>query len=265
MTIDVLYISPHSDDVAFSASARLARDVRAGRRVAVLTLFDATGANVGSTARDEATRAFFDPRRRDEDQEFAACFGVELLRLDLPDFICRHPDADLRRVPDALSDAALSADAPWVAPIYARIEATLAAGVSELVGPLGVGHHVDHQLAFGATRAVARAHPELQVRFYEDIPYAFWRNQLALRLDETRVAPDDRVEGADVADTKVKAIHCYRTQWPQIYPTLELWREAFAGYAHAQHEALPFERTWRLGPPPATNSPLRHGRAERSS
>jgi LmbE family N-acetylglucosaminyl deacetylase len=247
MTIDVLYISPHADDVAFSASVRLARDVQAGRRVAVLTLFDATGVTASSTARNEATQSFFDPRRREEDQEFAACFGVELLRLDLPDFICRHPNADLRRVPDVLRDAALSAGAPLVAEIYAKIEATLASGVREVVGPLGVGHHVDHQLAFGATRAIAVAHPQLQVRFYEDIPYAFWRNQLPIRLDETHVLPDDRVDGASVADTKVKAIRCYRTQWPQVYPTLELWRDAFMHYARAQHEAVPFERTWRLG------------------
>ncbi|MCU1278060.1 MAG: hypothetical protein JWM53_1606, partial [bacterium] len=36
----ILYVSPHADDVAFSVAGQLAREVAAGERVVVCTLFE---------------------------------------------------------------------------------------------------------------------------------------------------------------------------------------------------------------------------------
>src|SRR5262245_47243408 len=60
---DVLYVSPHADDVAFSAAGQLARDVAAGARAVVFTVFEPP-----------------EPERRAEDERFAAAFSAVLER-----------------------------------------------------------------------------------------------------------------------------------------------------------------------------------------
>ena len=54
--MDVLYVSPHPDDVAFSAAGRVARDVAAGRRVGVLTLFAPEPGTASQALSDAAAR-----------------------------------------------------------------------------------------------------------------------------------------------------------------------------------------------------------------
>ncbi|MGZ3443941.1 MAG: hypothetical protein ACXVDD_30690, partial [Polyangia bacterium] len=68
----LLYVSPHADDVAFSVAGQLARDVAAGERVIVSTLFEPPEAE-----------------RRAEDEAFARAFGVTLERGAWPDAIVR--------------------------------------------------------------------------------------------------------------------------------------------------------------------------------
>src|SRR5437879_5709980 len=83
MADDVVYVSPHADDVAFSAAGQVARDVAAGARVTVLTLFEAP--------QDAGPASFSDAaRRRAEDDAFAAAFAVTLARGPWADAVVRR-------------------------------------------------------------------------------------------------------------------------------------------------------------------------------
>ncbi|HEX4462388.1 MAG TPA: PIG-L family deacetylase [Polyangia bacterium] len=161
----VLYLSPHADDVAFSAAGQVARDVAAGANVTLLTLFDAP---------DEA--AFSDATaRRAEDEAFARAFGVTLVRAPFADAIVRRPRY---RAPRRLFAPLPADEAPLVDAVRALLQSHVDAGCRTLVAPLGVGGHVDHQIAHAAARAVAGA----ERRFYEDAPYVLTPYQLPRRL-----------------------------------------------------------------------------------
>ncbi|MCA1664706.1 MAG: PIG-L family deacetylase, partial [Myxococcales bacterium] len=138
----LLYVSPHADDVAFSAAAQLARDVAAGARATLLTLFEPPEAE-----------------RRAEDEAFARAAGVELVRGQWPDAIVRRRRY---RSPAQLFAPMRGDEAALVEAVRATLQARVEAGARRVVAPLGVGGHVDHQVAHAACRALAGA----DVRYY---------------------------------------------------------------------------------------------------
>ncbi len=154
----VLYVSPHADDVGFSAAGQLAGDVAAGARPTLLTLFEPP-----------------EPGRRGEDAAFARVFGVALERGDWPDAIARRRRY---RSPAQLFAPLRADEASLVEAIRVALQARVDAGARRVVAPLGVGGHVDHQVAHAACRALTGA----DVRYYEDTPYVLTPFQLPRRL-----------------------------------------------------------------------------------
>jgi len=166
----VLYVSPHADDVAFSAAAQLARDVAAGARATLLTLFEPPEAE------------------RREDEAFARGAGVELARGDWPDAIVRRRRY---RSPAQLFAPMRADEAPLVEALRATLQARVDGGCRRVVAPLGVGGHVDHQVAHAACRALVGA----DVRYYEDTPYVLTPFQLPRRLARLGAAAVAAVDG----------------------------------------------------------------------
>ncbi|HXU68144.1 MAG TPA: PIG-L family deacetylase [Polyangia bacterium] len=158
---DVLYISPHADDVAFSAAGQLAREVAAGARATVMTLFEPPEAEAEV--------------RRGEDEAFARAFGVTLVRGEWSDAVVRRRRY---RSPAQLFTPMRADEAPLVEAIRAALQARVDAGARRVVAPLGVGGHVDHQVAHAACRALVGA----DVAYYEDTPYVLTPFQLPRRL-----------------------------------------------------------------------------------
>ena len=113
----VLYVSPHADDVAFSAAAQLARDVAAGARATLLTLFEPP-----------------EPERRAEDEAFARAAGVELVRGEWPDAVVRRRRY---RSPAQLFAPLRADEAPLVEAVRAALQARVDAGSRRVVAPLG--------------------------------------------------------------------------------------------------------------------------------
>ncbi|HEX8954249.1 MAG TPA: hypothetical protein VF945_20485 [Polyangia bacterium] len=155
---EALYVSPHADDVAFSVAAQLAREVAGGGRATLLTLFEPP-----------------EPERRAEDEAFARAFAVELLRGEWPDAIVRRRRY---RSPAQLFAPLRADEAPLVEAVRAALQARVDGGCRRVVAPLGVGGHVDHQIAHAACRALVGA----EVRYYEDTPYVLTPFQLPRRL-----------------------------------------------------------------------------------
>ena len=68
--------------------------------------------------------------------------------------------------------------------VRARLQALVDDGCRRVVAPLGVGHHVDHQVAHAAARRLRGA----EVLYYEDAPYVLTPYQLGRRLDRLGLA-----------------------------------------------------------------------------
>src|SRR5260370_30670167 len=129
-----LYVSPTADDVAFSVAGLLAREVAAGERVVVFTMFDPP-----------------EPERCAEDAAFARAFGVGLERGGWPDAIVRRRRY---RSPARLFAPLRADEAPLVESVRAKLQVLVDGGLGRVVPPLGVGGHVDHQVAHAACRAL---------------------------------------------------------------------------------------------------------------
>jgi LmbE family N-acetylglucosaminyl deacetylase len=121
-------------------------------------------------------------------------------------------------------------DAPLVAQIAGQLTEIDAA---VWYAPLGVGNHVDHQLALVAARAA-----KLSPRLYEDFPYVarLPAEPVAARLGASvAMEVDVRAE----MDAKVAAIACYRSQLPTLFGDAA----GMAAIVRARH----FERYWNIG------------------
>ena len=115
------------------------------------------------------------PERRGEDAAFARAFGVTLERGDWPDAIVRRRRY---RSPAQLFSPLRADEAPLVEAVRAALQARVDAGCRRVVAPLGVGGHVDHQVAHAACAALVGA----DVSYYEDTPYVLTPYQLPRRL-----------------------------------------------------------------------------------
>jgi hypothetical protein len=113
--------------------------------------------------------------RRAEDEGFARTLGVGLVGGEWPDAVVRRRRY---RSPAQLFAPLRADEAPLVEAVRAALQARVDAGARRVVAPLGVGGHVDHQVAHAACRALAGA----EVVYYEDTPYVLTPYQLPRRL-----------------------------------------------------------------------------------
>lgn len=223
---DVVVLSPHQDDAAFSLGIMLSRLAAAGRRVRVLNCFTHSayapyGAD-GDMARVTAERA----------AEDRACYAAIHHSIEVVDLGLLDAPLRLDCAPGSVCAprGVETADREAVN----RIESALPAGGALLL-PLAFDAHIDHRLALLAgLRASACARG-----FYEDLPYAAWvgeagvmaavgriETQLGITLHPHMVAGD--------GDRKRAWIGAYRSQ----ATAAEL--DAIAGYTRAKQG----ERPW---------------------
>jgi LmbE family N-acetylglucosaminyl deacetylase len=255
-----LFLQPHYDDVALSCGATAAAWSAAGCAPHIVTVFasELVHAMVGElAARKHARWQLDDPdavhaQRREEDGRAAAVLGCTIRWLGLPDAIYRGD-----RYPD---DGALYGA---VHPDEFALATHLAEELlqlpewrpgTQLFVPLGIGDHVDHQLAFEAGRQLAAR--GVEVWAYEDLPYAIHtpaaREQRLARLAGA-VDEAERVSVAGTLERKLSAVGAYGSQLPVIFRFAADYRAALAGHARAVGAGgAPAERYWRVrGTPPA--------------
>jgi len=149
---DLVVVSPHFDDAAFSLGGTIAALSRAGRRVRVLTVFGG------------------DPESSAPSDEWAA----------RTDFATEGEEVQARRAEDERACAILGAEAVWLSfsertpaeeiagAVRARLE-----GAGAVVVPGFPCTHTDH---LEAARAVLSAPPSgARLGLYVEQPYAMWR------------------------------------------------------------------------------------------
>jgi LmbE family N-acetylglucosaminyl deacetylase len=178
-----LFLSPHLDDVAFSAGGTLAQLADVGWRTVLCTLLTESVRSPQGFALACQTDKGIPPEvdymalRRAEDQRAAAIFGVTTV-LHLP-----YPEAPHRGYE---SPAALFAGVRPDDPIRPVLAAEIRRVADELRPDLvfacqGLGRHTDHLQVIGA---LLDARLDAPVYWYRDTPYA---------IREPQARPDERL------------------------------------------------------------------------
>ena len=193
--LQVLAVSPHLDDAAFSAGATLATLIAHGHRVTLVTAFTASVAS----ASDGDTMAL----RRIEDMQAAARLGVQRL-VHLPFAEARERGYDavtgpLREDDDVAPDLRAALD------ILGSFDLVLA--------PLALGEHVDHRQLRRALGLPGRVgDPEPVARFARG-SLALWRDTPhVIHGDDPSTPGDDAVVvSGDALQRKLAACACYST------------------------------------------------------
>lgn len=245
MMYEAIYLSPHLDDAALSCGGQIYDRTAAGQRVLVVTI--AAGeppAALSDFARQLHARwalaADAVAARRAEDAAACAALGADHVHWELPDCIYRlHPETGepLYASNAAIFGAVHPAEAALVGRLAAQFAALPAHG--EVIAPLAIGQHVDHQLvrlaaeqSFGAT-----------LSYYDDYPYVRWERptQRAIPADgagwQARVVP---VSAAGLA-ARITAVSAYASQLSSFFRD----QADVAVQLTAQVQSVGGERLWR--------------------
>lgn len=201
---DIVYVSPHLDDVAFSCATKIRRQLAEGLRVLVITIF--TG-GVGQGGGPLNSFASMDARI-DEDKAAMALLGVDFLHAGFKEVIFRCGITTPGCVPARLALGVCSAwfcepraNRELVRCVREYLEGVLAeTACTWLVGPAGIGYHPDHLIVHRACRDIEPRTFGLRRWYYYDMPYctyallreprlAFLRRRLPKQVGVETVSP----------------------------------------------------------------------------
>lgn len=234
-----LVVSPHLDDAAFSCGGTMAQLADAGWRVVMATAFTRSIHPAHGFALACQLDKGLPPEldymalRRAEDLVAASILGAEPRFLDLPE----APHRGYASAPE-LFGAIRPDDQVWqpLAALLADLVAELQPGL--VLGPQGLGNHVDHQQTIRALLHAAAASP---LAFYRDTPYAI-RNPAALR-NVTLPAWQENCLGIGAGlDRKVAAACAYASQVGFQFGGPEAAATALRRFAAEEGGAVPAER-----------------------
>lgn len=175
MNYDYIYFSPHLDDAALSCGGQIFQRTQAGRSVLIVNI--AAGDPPAGDDQSEFARLQHAQwqllgdavaARRREDAAACRFLGADVVYWPFPDCIYRHDPATGR--PLYLSDAEIFGPVdPAEGVLVGRLAQEMASlpPARQVIAPLGVGNHVDHQL----TRVAAEQTFGPALAYYEDYPY----------------------------------------------------------------------------------------------
>lgn len=214
-----VFLSPHLDDAVLSCGGCIHHLAQQGQPVLILTLMagDPPDPLPDTPIVNDLHRrwqAGYNPSatRRQEDKAAAAVLGAAVQHLDLGD--CVYRAANGRALYP--SEESLFGDVQPGDPAIAALRNLTLPAYETIYAPLGVGHHVDHQIV----RDWGRSLPG--VRFYTEYPYH--RDTIAIERTLTHFAPPPHpqriaLNDADVS-AKIRAIACYQSQISTFWPDL---------------------------------------------
>ncbi len=252
-----IYLQPHFDDAALSCGGTIALQAATGNKTLIITVFG------GLPPEDMRPSAFalqmqqkmglgLNPaevvrRRRVEDAAAADVLGADTLWLD-------YRDAPYRGTPPSYqseeslfgtvqaSDLHLDEE---LADVFLNIHER--APLAVIYAPLGIGHHVDHQLCCSAADRLAQR--KINVKFYEDFPYTAQAGALEARQKELGMAMEpELVEVSGLMGKREEAITQYASQMPMLFQGEERMREMLHAYSTSlrrTYAGIALERYWR--------------------
>jgi hypothetical protein len=179
-------------------------------------------------------------QRKMEDERYALFSEAAVIFLDLPDAVFRGYEGD-----EQLLGRVRNGD---VAPVALLAKEIARLEPQQVYFPLGIGSHVDHQLArkVGAALLAEPRKWEMpgpdwasRISFYEDFPYAWWSEfnaQGGLPAEYSAELPADIaltpeiVDTSAVIETKIKGISLYESQTPHLFGSVEKMADAVRGH-----------------------------------
>jgi LmbE family N-acetylglucosaminyl deacetylase len=183
---DYVFISPHFDDVAASCSGRISKQIHQGKSVLVVTVFTKDASRVIMTVPKALKSTVNYQRRRKEDSLAMQRMGVDYLWLEHPEMLFRNQKPWSRYWPNYR-------DTPSNKTLCHKLRHELheicrRTDCKNLVLPLGVGQHVDHQIIFQASNTLGQGHNQpFRSVFYEETPYALFPFLLIYRLKKAGI------------------------------------------------------------------------------
>ena len=250
-----MIISPHFDDGVFSCGGTASQLTAAGHSVLVITMMG--GLFQGElpetpilTDLHRRWQAGADPlrQRQIEDEHASQTLGVDFMHVPLPDCVYRLA-GDLALYP---SEESLFADvhpADYAPRLLKGIQIPELETATMVYLPLGVGHHVDHQIARDWGLTQMRDAPDKSVlRFYAEFPYsnADRSTETALSAMKVPLAPADIVLSESEMRAKVRAIACYDSQISTFWEGLQsMEADVRRAFTDSQSGAY-VERFWKI-------------------
>ena len=252
-----VYLSPHLDDAVLSCGGTIHHQAAAGDVVQVITLFAGEPAeSLSSFARTQHDYWGNPPQpivlRRAEDLAALARLNAQACHLSYLDAVYRASSSGhwLYDGEEAIFGEVHPADPLLAADGSALLDHLVGlVPMSEqtvIYAPLGVGHHVDHQIAHILARELERQ--RYRLAYYEEVPYALKPGAIESAL-KTAVARSWQPEviplEADDLDAKIAASGYYHTQLPVLFGTPQDMPRRLQGLAESHRPATGLgERLW---------------------
>lgn len=223
-------ISPHFDDGIFSCGGAARQLTAAGHAVTIMTIMGGlySGELPDSpilkdlhqrwAAGDNPLR-----QRQLEDERASNALGVDFMHVPLPDCVYRVA-GDLALYPSEESLFGEVHPADYAPRLLQGIQIPNLERAAKVYLPLGVGHHVDHQIARDWGMTQVRDMPnKAAVRFFVEFPYskADQSTELALSSVDLALEPADVILNEADMRAKIAAIACYQSQISTFWPSIE--------------------------------------------
>jgi LmbE family N-acetylglucosaminyl deacetylase len=237
-----IYVSPHYDDAVLSCGGLIWEQTQKGLLVEIWTICagDAPPGRLSPLALDchrqwgiKSARELVAARRK-ENLEAANRVGAETVDFSIPDCIYRRsPAGDILYSQDVfvpLNPVERGLDGDVAAALVSEIQPG-----DNIVGPLGIGGHLDH----GMTRhAVERLKSHLW--YYADIPYLLNRPEMLAAATEGLLSTGHQISELGLRAWQ-KGIAAYATQIPMLFKTKAKMKTAMQLYWATQ----PGFRLWQ--------------------
>lgn len=194
--MDWIYLSPHFDDAALSCGGLIWEQAQSGESVSIWTVCAGEPPEGALSPFAERLHARWEsgPQapvyRRAEDLASCQRLGAAHRYFSIPDCIYRRGEDSgqfLYTSEESLNGTLHSAEAPLIERLHRQMEQDLPQG-AEMVCPLTLGNHVDHQLVRAAASRLKR-----RLWYYADFPYAArssaWLDELSNAGWEYQVFP----------------------------------------------------------------------------
>ena len=238
----IIYLSPHLDDAVLSCGAIIWEQVHSEKKnVEIWTVFAADPPQTElSTFADEIhvrwqTGSEGPALRRSEDEQACARLGSKAFHLSFPDCIYRSlPNGSGARI--TTNDDLFSFDPQKDQPLVQEVTQYLAGNLPkdcDLIVPLGVGNHIDHQIVCLAAEALHRS-----LFYYADFPYAGYLpdqvKEKTFGIMEPLYHPPDQIG----LRAWQEAVADYWSQISTFWPSLEEMKTALQDYSKSEQGSI---------------------------
>jgi LmbE family N-acetylglucosaminyl deacetylase len=252
-----IFLSPHLDDVVYSCGGTLGVQASNGLRPLVITVFAGQPAEdwqPGPFAQEVQRRMQASnlnahdlmALRRREDAKALGVLSSDYLWLDYLDAIYRGSPPYYTSNEELFGGEVHPADT-WIDRQLAQDLLEVSERLPDVVWyvPLGIGHHVDHQIVTSAADRLVRR--GAKVKFYEDFPYVLKDGALEARLDELGGGMRPAyVEMSEMLPLRIEAANCYASQTSLNFANETAMHRSMKEFTHSIRpvQTVHLERYW---------------------